>query len=114
MKTVFFLLPLLGTTTAHAQSLKPQRTEPVYVMAGERVVGQLELDTLQRSKLMDIETLYEAELNALEANDTISDAAMNERAKQLNDSRTAGIKSVLTDDQFRRWQAMVEAESAAP
>lgn len=110
MKTVFFLLPLLLTTAAPAQSLKDQRSGPVYVMAGDRVVGQLEMDTVQRAKLMDIEARYEAELSALEENDTLSDAVMTERARQLNGSRTAGIRSVLTAEQFQRWLAMVEPE----
>lgn len=108
-----FLLVVSLSAGASAQSLPPGRTEETYVMADDRILGTLELDTTQRRQLEGIEFRYQQDMGALNANDTISEAAAKARADRLSGTRHREMKDVLTPEQYARWARLI-ADSEVP
>lgn len=98
---------VLFTVGARAQSMPPNAIEPAYVMTDKGLVGGLMLDTLQRSRLVEVEREYEHDMDAVASNDTISDVMANEYAKQLTATRQKRIRAILTPEQFDQWSRMV-------
>lgn len=113
MHVLAFLSIISMTTRASAQSLPPGRTQETYVMADDRVLGTLELDTTQRRRLEGIEQRYQQHLHALRTNDTISEAAINAEADRLAGARYREMKAVLSPEQYARWARMI-ADSEVP
>ena len=102
-----FLLLASLSASATAQSLPQGRTEETYVMADDRIVGMLELDTTQRRQLAAIEQRYQQDLQALRADDTINDAAAKAQADRLAGTRQREMKAVLSPVQYERWARMI-------
>ncbi len=102
-----FLLLASLSASATAQSLPQGRTEETYVMADDRIVGMLELDTTQRRQLAAIEQRYQQDLQALRADDAINDAAAKAQADRLAGTRHREMKAVLSPVQYERWARMI-------
>jgi hypothetical protein len=102
-----YLLLASLSAGASAQSLPPGRTEETYVMADDRILGTLELDTTQRRQLGSIERRYQQDMRALNANDTLSGSAAKAEADRLTGARHREMKSVLSPDQYARWARMI-------
>lgn len=108
-----FLLIASVSAGSRAQSLPPSRTQETYVMVDDRMIGMLVLDTTQRQQLQAIEERYQQDLDALRANDTISEATAKEQADRSASARQQGMKAVLTPEQYARWARMV-ADAQVP
>lgn len=108
-----FLLLASLSAGASAQSLPPGSTEETYVMADDRILGTLELDTMQRRKLESIELRYQQDMRALNANDTINEATSKAKADRLAGARHREMKAVLTPEQYARWARMI-ADAEVP
>ncbi len=108
-----FLLVSTLSAGVSAQSLPPGRTEATYVMADDRILGTLELDTAQRRQLEGIEFRYQQDMRTLNANDTISETAAKAQADRLAGTRHREMKAVLTPEQYARWARMI-ADAEVP
>ena len=102
-----FLLLASLSAGVRAQSLPQGRTEETYVMADDRIVGMLQLDTTQRRQLEGIEQRYHQNSHELQTNDTISEEAAKAHADRLAGTRHREMKAVLTPAQYQRWAQMI-------
>lgn len=105
--TLVSLLIFFAPEQVSAQSLPPAQSEGTLVMVDGRVVGTIVLDTLQRTRLEQVEMKYEKDRAALmEWRDAFPREKMQSRQRELSEQRIAGIKAVLTAGQFQQWQRL--------
>lgn len=82
-------------------------------MADDRILGTLELDTTLRRQLEAIELRYQQDMRALNADDTVNEAAAKAQADRLAGARHREMKAVLTSEQYARWARMI-ADAEVP
>jgi len=101
--SILILLAALLAPDATAQAEPPRATERMWVLYNDDFVGDLVLDTAQHRRLIDLERWYQRSYDEVLAIDTLDDNAIRARLEDLSEQREAGIKRVMTPEQYARW-----------
>ncbi|MEL7121069.1 MAG: hypothetical protein AAFO07_16570 [Bacteroidota bacterium] len=120
-KKVLFLLvaaTLSFTVIANAQNQgnrngrqgQPKITEEMRAERIENLTTQLALNESQKATLINLEAEMHESMTALMENGQTNRNAMRKEMKALQDKMTTGMKEVLSEEQFEKYQAIMKEE----
>src|SRR5690606_38115080 len=105
---VVFVATLLWIQAGHAASGGESAADRASLFRErlEEAAGELKLTPEQREKLKPILQAEVERLRALHANPSLSRRAKLRELKRIRSEVTPKVKTILTPEQFRRWEEM--------
>ena len=93
-----------SSRSAHAQKHRAHMAKS-HEDRALRMQKSLSLSEQQTAKIKTIDHEFGAKFHALRKDSTLAKADLHERAKQLKEEYRTKTKSVLTEEQLRKWEA---------
>jgi hypothetical protein len=118
MKTLRYLIFLaaLAFSTTHvlAQASTMDQNNPDPNAVAQKLTSEVKrvvpgITTDQESQILTVETDFSKDVNAARTNSNGDEAAFKSKTRPLKETRDAKIKTILTSDQYAKYQ---KAESA--
>ena len=80
----------------------------------QRMDVDLKLTEEQKTKIRESRTALGEKMRALQQNQDLTPEAKREKMKELRDSNQATMKTILTPEQFEKWQKMTQPMVGRP
>ncbi|HRF79144.1 MAG TPA: hypothetical protein PL070_03575 [Flavobacteriales bacterium] len=114
MKKLMIIAVLAGLTVAtQAQDKARKSPEERAKMRTEHMAKELELTPEQKAKVEAINLKYAGKATELRKEREAERTEARKEGKAMHDAHDAEMKTVLTPDQYTRWQAKKEAKKEA-
>ena len=80
----------------------------------QKMDEELKLTEEQKTKIRESRTALGEKMRALQQNQDLTPEAKREKMKELRDSNQATMKTILTPEQFEKWQKMTQPMVGRP